>query len=102
MPTKKKNWLSATTKADFIKLVKENSKIEMTTEESKELYELFVTVLKDSIIKEEKLFLNGFGTFKVSKRAARKGRNPRTGEEIEIKASKSVSFKPSPSFKSEL
>ncbi len=102
MPTKKKNWLSAATKADFIKLIKENSEIEMTTEQAKGLYDLFVNVLKDSIIKEEKLFLNGFGTFKVSKRAARKGRNPRTGEEIEIKASKSVSFKPSPTFKGEL
>ena len=37
--------------------------------------------------------INGFGTFKISERAAREGRNPMTGEKIQIAASKSVSFK---------
>lgn len=41
----------------------------------------------------------GFGTFKVSSRAARKGVNPQTGEAIDIAASKSVSFKPSKALK---
>lgn len=41
----------------------------------------------------------GFGTFIVKSRAARKGRNPRTGEPIRIKASKSVKFKAAPAFK---
>lgn len=43
--------------------------------------------------KEGKFSLVGFGTFSVRKRAARKGRNPATGAEIKIKASKSVGFK---------
>lgn len=43
--------------------------------------------------KNQRVQLAGFGTFAVSKRAARKGRNPRTGEAIKIKASKSVRFK---------
>jgi len=38
--------------------------------------------------------INDFGTFKLKERAARKGRNPATGEEIEIAASKSITFKP--------
>ncbi|HCF94783.1 MAG: HU family DNA-binding protein [Verrucomicrobiota bacterium] len=46
--------------------------------------------------------LVGFGTFRVVKRAARKGRNPQTGEEIKIKASKSVSFKPGKALKDKL
>ncbi len=46
-----------------------------------------------SLKKNQRVQLAGFGTFKVSKRAAHKGRNPRTGEAIRIKASKSVRFK---------
>ena len=46
--------------------------------------------------------LLGFGTFEVRKRAARSGRNPKTGETIKIKASKTVGFKPSSALKSSL
>jgi DNA-binding protein HU-beta len=46
--------------------------------------------------------LAGFGSFSVSNRKARLGRNPRTGEEIKIKASKSVRFKPGKAYKSAL
>ncbi|MEL7486823.1 MAG: HU family DNA-binding protein, partial [Pseudomonadota bacterium] len=41
-----------------------------------------------------------FGTFTITKRPARKGRNPRTGEQIKIKASKSLRFRPSTNLKS--
>ncbi|MBI1822553.1 MAG: HU family DNA-binding protein [Nitrospirae bacterium] len=44
----------------------------------------------------------GFGTFTVRARAARKGRNPQTGETIKIKASKSIKFKAAPSLKRSL
>ena len=46
--------------------------------------------------------LVGFGTFRIVKRAQRKGRNPQTGEEIKIKASKSVSFKAGKALKEKL
>jgi DNA-binding protein HU-beta len=49
--------------------------------------------------KEGKFGLVGFGTFTVRKRAARKGRNPATGDVIKIKASKSVGFKASSTLK---
>ena len=49
--------------------------------------------IKKGVKKDKEVQLIGFGTFKVSKRAARKGVNPRTGESIKIKASKSVKFK---------
>ncbi|MGN0346631.1 MAG: HU family DNA-binding protein [Lachnospiraceae bacterium] len=53
----------------------------------------FTTVVTDELKKEEKVTLIGFGTFEVGKRAARTGRNPQTGKEIKIKASKSPKFK---------
>lgn len=49
--------------------------------------------ITDALGKGEQVTLVGFGTFSVKERAARKGRNPQTGEEIEIKASKNPSFK---------
>lgn len=55
--------------------------------------------IKAGIKKDGEVILIGFGTFKVKSRAARKGRNPQTGEEIKIKASKTVGFKPSSDLK---
>jgi DNA-binding protein HU-beta len=56
-------------------------------------------VIAKSLKKEGKFGLVGFGTFMVSKRGARKGRNPQTGATITIKASKSVRFKASSTLK---
>ena len=54
-------------------------------------------------IKKDKGFsYPGFGTFKVRTRKARMGRNPRTGEQIKIKASKNVAFKAAPALKDKL
>jgi DNA-binding protein HU-beta len=51
------------------------------------------------IRKDKRLALSGFGTFTVRKRRARVGRNPRTGEEITIGASRTVGFKAAPALK---
>ncbi|MDR2464754.1 MAG: HU family DNA-binding protein [Streptococcaceae bacterium] len=59
---------------------------------------VFATI-QDSLAKGEKVQLIGFGNFEVRDRAARKGRNPQTGEEIEIKASKIPAFKPGKALK---
>ena len=53
----------------------------------------FVEVVKETLKKGEKLQLVGFGSFEVRKRAARKGRNPQTKEEIKIPASKAPVFR---------
>ncbi len=53
----------------------------------------FVDVITESLVKGDKVQLVGFGSFEVRKRAARKGRNPRTKEEIKIPASKAPVFK---------
>ena len=53
----------------------------------------FIDVVAEELKKGEKVQLVGFGTFEVSERAAREGRNPQTGETMEIKASKTPKFK---------
>ena len=54
-------------------------------------------------VREEKRFsYPGFGTFTLQERSARKGRNPRTGDDIQIKASRTVGFKPAPALKDSL
>ena len=55
-----------------------------------------------TVKKEKRFAMPGFGTFTVRNRKARKGRNPQTGEEIKIKASKTVGFKPAPTLKNSL
>jgi DNA-binding protein HU-beta len=59
----------------------------------------FVEGIKKALKKGDKVSLVGFGTFSVSKRGARKGRNPRTGETIKIKASKAPKFTSGKAFK---
>ena len=53
----------------------------------------FIDVVSAELKKGEKVQLVGFGTFEVAERAAREGRNPQTGETMEIKASKTPKFK---------
>jgi DNA-binding protein HU-beta len=60
---------------------------------ARETMSALLNTIQASLKKNQKVQLAGFGTFVVSKRAARKGVNPRTGEAIKIKASKSVRFK---------
>ena len=52
-----------------------------------------VEAITESLVKGEKIQLIGFGSFEVRKRAARKGRNPQTNEEMKIPASKVPAFK---------
>ena len=58
--------------------------------------------LTKGIKKDKRFTYPGFGTWTVKNRKARKGRNPQTGEEIKIKASRTVGFKPAPGFKNTL
>ncbi len=61
-----------------------------------------VQSVREALIAGESVTFTGFGTFKVSERAARKGRNPRTGAEIEIAASKVAKFTPGKQLKDAL
>ena len=59
----------------------------------------FVDVVNETLAKGEKVQLIGFGTFDVKSRAARVARNPRTGAELKIAASKAPAFKPGKALK---
>lgn len=60
----------------------------LTKVDSKKALEAFLTAVQAALVKGDAVQLIGFGTFKVSARKARQGRNPRTGEVIKIAASK--------------
>lgn len=62
----------------------------------------FVETVSEELVKGEKVSLVGFGTFEVSERAEREGRNPQTGETMKIAASKSPKFKPGKALKDEV
>ena len=62
--------------------------------DAKKALDAFVNQTTKALKKGDRVALVGFGSFSVSKRAARKGRNPQTGKEIQIKAKKVVKFKP--------
>ena len=64
-----------------------------TKKSAEEALNAFVDVVTAALVKGEKVQLVGFGSFEVRKRAARKGRNPQTKEEIKIPASKAPVFK---------
>ena len=70
--------------------------------ESEKALKAFIETVEGALKKGDKVQLVGFGTFEVSKRAARKGHNPRTGETLKIKASKTPKFKAGKAFKDAL
>jgi DNA-binding protein HU-beta len=79
------------TKADLIASIGKEAKISKASAE-KALNAFTNTVMK-ALKKGDKLALTGFGTFSVAKRRARAGRNPQTGKEIKIPATKVAKFK---------
>ena len=79
------------TKTELIKAVAETAAL--TNKDADAAVNSFLNVVKDELVKGEKVQLIGFGTFEVAERPARKGRNPQTGEEVKIKASKAPRFK---------
>lgn len=65
----------------------------LTKADSEKAFNATFDLFKKELADGNKVSVAGFGTFKISERAAREGRNPQTGETIKIAASKSVSFK---------
>lgn len=80
-------------------LIEEVAKVVKTKKEAQEAVDSVFAVITQALKKEDAVAIAGFGTFKVSKRAARKGRNPQTGEEIDIKASNVPKFVPGKALK---
>ena len=85
------------TKAELISAMAAGAKISKAA--ASKALDAFVEGVKGALKKEERVTLVGFGTFSVSKRKARKGRNPRTGKEIKIPARKVPKFAAGKAFK---
>ena len=85
------------TKAELIAKMAAGAKISKAA--AGKALDAFLGGVKTALKKEERVTLVGFGTFSVSKRKARKGRNPRTGKEIKIPARKVPKFTAGKAFK---
>jgi integration host factor subunit alpha len=81
------------TKADIAERVSE--KLSCTKNEAFDMVELTLETLKEAIAREGHVKISGFGNFVVKEKAARRGRNPQTGEEITITPRKILTFKAS-------
>lgn len=86
------------TKADLVERV--YLKTGFSKKESAQIVEMVFDLMKSTLEKGEKIKLAGFGNFVVKQKATRKGRNPQTGDEIEITSRKILTFKPSQVLKS--
>ncbi len=85
------------TKKDLIAGVADMN--DMNKSDVEETLNATLEMIQDSLAEGENVDLYGFGKFTVSERAARKGRNPATGESIDISARNAVSFKPAKALK---
>ena len=78
------------------------SKAGITKKDAANVIDAFIEVVTDSLSKEEKVALAGFGTFKVMQRKARKGVNPQTKDIIQIPAKKVPKFVPGKNLKDKI
>ena len=77
-------------------------KTNQTKKNAEESLNAFIEVVTETLKKGDKIQLVGFGTYETKERAERKGRNPQTGEEITIPASKMPTFKAGKALKDEV
>lgn len=90
----------AMTKADIVEALYQ--KVGFSKKEAADLVELVFDTLKGTLSKGEKIKISGFGNFVVREKRSRVGRNPRTGESIEISARRVLTFRPSQVLRSEV
>ncbi|KAB2842661.1 integration host factor subunit alpha [bacterium] len=88
------------TKADLVESIYE--KIGFSKKESSDIVEMIFDTMKDTLEKGEKIKISGFGNFVVRAKRPRMGRNPQTGQEIEISARRVLTFRPSQVLKQAL
>jgi DNA-binding protein HU-beta len=87
-------------KGDLIAAIAKDAKISKAA--AGKSLDSFIANVTKALKKGDKVTLVGFGTFSVTKRKARKGRNPQTGEAIKIKAKKIAKFAPGATLKSSI
>ncbi|HVI23921.1 MAG: integration host factor subunit alpha [Myxococcales bacterium] len=91
---------SIMTKADVVESVCKEAGF--SKKEAAEIVEMVFDTVKDTLERGEKIKLSGFGNFIVREKKSRVGRNPQTGQEIEISARRVLTFRPSQVLKNEL
>jgi nucleoid DNA-binding protein len=80
------------TKKEIVKTISEE--IGMTQLKTKEIVQKTFNAIVEALVEEERIELRNFGVFEVKERAARKARNPRTGQRVDVPAKFVVTFKP--------
>jgi len=88
------------TKADLVEAI--HTKVGFSKKESADIVEMVFDTIKETLEKGEKIKISGFGNFEVRDKRSRVGRNPQTGEVIEISARRVLTFKPSQVLKNVL
>ncbi len=88
------------TKVDIVEEIYE--KVGFSKKEVAKIVEYIFDIIKDSLVKEDKIKISGFGNFVIRKKRSRRGRNPQTGSDIEITARRILTFKPSQVLKASL
>jgi integration host factor subunit alpha len=88
------------TKAEIIEAI--YTKVGLSKKESADLVEMIFETMKDNLSKGQKIKISGFGNFVVREKRARMGRNPQTGESMEISARRVLTFRPSQVLKADL
>jgi len=86
-------------KAELVESIKKNANCDISKVQIEEVLNTWIEVVKKSVTKGDSVQLIGFGTFCSGKRAARTGRNPKTGEALKIPAAKTVKFTAGKAFK---
>ena len=92
----------AMNKGELIDAVQKKLGSEATKRLAEDALAAVLESIEEGVKSDQKVQIIGFGTFEVKNRAARMGRNPKTGEAMQISASKSVGFKPSSTLKKSL
>ncbi len=93
--------MASLTKAGIIDAVRDSGNARSNAEASA-MVDTFFEVLKEALVQTEKLKIAGFGTFLIRNKDARMGRNPQTGEPLEISARRVLSFKASDQLKEKM
>jgi nucleoid DNA-binding protein len=83
---------SVVTKKEIVKTI--SDKIGLTQLKTKDIVQQTFDAIVDTLVEERRIELRNFGVFEVKKRAARKARNPRTGERVDVAEKYVVTFKP--------
>src|SRR5512136_2645089 len=82
------------TKVDIIENIYE--KVGFSKKEVSKIVESVFDIIRETLQHEDKITISGFGNFVIRKKKARRGRNPQTGDDIEITPRRILTFKPSP------